>query len=79
MLTIKERLGRVEKQPIVVTWAYHPRAVPMAVTNSILLEAAKFGMEVRFARPEGWELDPDLIRKTEQIAKQAGGSFREYR
>ena len=50
----------------------------MAVPNSILLEAAKFGMEVRLAHPEGWELDADIMARANQLARGAGGSVTVY-
>lgn len=78
LLTIQERIGPPKGQPIVISWAYHPKALPMAVPNSILLEAAKFGMEVRLAHPEGWELDADIMSRANQLARGAGGSVTVY-
>ena len=78
MLTVKERLGDPKGEPIVISWAYHPRPVPMAVTNSILLEARKFGLDVRLAHPEGWELDPEIMQQAEGLASSAGGQVKVY-
>lgn len=72
-MTIEERIGDPTGQPIVISWAYHPKALPMAVPNSILLESAKAGMDVRLAHPEGWELDPDVMRVAHESAARAGG------
>ncbi|HZB27089.1 MAG TPA: N-acetylornithine carbamoyltransferase [Gemmatimonadales bacterium] len=74
-LTLRERLGRVEGKRFVLAWSWHPRALPPAVPVSAALAAARLGMEIVIARPEGYELDPDdtaLIRRT---AQQAGGEF----
>ena len=74
-LTLQERLGRVEGKRFVLTWAWTPEALVTAVPASAALAAARLGMEIVIARPEGYELDPDdtaLIRKT---AQQAGGRF----
>ena len=74
-LTLEERLGRVEGKRFVLTWAWHPRALPTAVPASAALAAAGLGMEIVIARPEGYELDPEdtaLIRKT---AQEKGGEF----
>lgn len=76
MLTIKERLGDPTGQPIAITWAYHPKALPMAVPNSIVLEAAKFGMDIRLAHPAGWELDPDLMDRAHTLANERGGGLK---
>ena len=74
-LTLREQLGRVEGKRFVLTWAWHPRPLSTAVPASAALAAARLGMEIVIARPEGYELDPEdtaLIRKT---AQQAGGEF----
>jgi N-acetylornithine carbamoyltransferase len=71
----RERLGHVEGKRFVLTWAWTPRALSTAVPASAALAAARLGMEIVIARPEGYELDPEdtaLIRKT---AQQAGGKF----
>lgn len=78
MLTIQERLGDPQGQPIVITWAYHPKPLPMAVPNSALLEAAKWGMDVRLAHPKGWELDSDVMAQAGTLAQAAGGSVKVY-
>lgn len=77
-LTMQERMGDLQGQPITITWAYHPRAVPMAVPNSILLEACKHGMDVRFAHPKGWELDDDIMTRAHRMASSAGGRLTYY-
>ncbi len=73
LMTIEERIGDPTGQPIVISWAYHPKPLPMAVPNSILLEAAKFGMDVRLAHPPGWELDGDVMETARTLAGNAGG------
>src|SRR5262245_48392325 len=41
MMTIREKLGR-EKKKVLLTWAWHPKPLPMAVPNSFALGAAQF-------------------------------------
>ncbi len=78
IMTIDDRLKNVKKEPIVITWAWHPKALPMAVPNSMLIEAAKFGMDVRLAHPPGWELDGPIMERARELAGLAGGSVRVY-
>jgi N-acetylornithine carbamoyltransferase len=40
----------------VLSWAYHPKALPLAVPSATLHMAAKRGMDVTVLRPEGFEL-----------------------
>lgn len=78
ILTLEEKLGDLKKQPILISWGWHVNPLPMAVTDSILVEAAKAGMEVRLAHPEGWELDPSVMGKANELSEKAGGSVKIY-
>src|SRR5262249_43484651 len=67
------RLEQPRESRILLTWAYHPKALPMAVPNSFLLAATRLGGEVVLARPEGYELDGETLRQAQENAKAAGG------
>jgi N-acetylornithine carbamoyltransferase len=73
MMTIREKLGAGRKR-VVLTWAWHPRALPMAVPNSFALAAAQMGHELIIAHPQGYELDEELIDITRVRATANGGS-----
>jgi N-acetylornithine carbamoyltransferase len=75
MMTIREKLGMWRKR-VLLTWAWHPKALPMAVPNSFALAAAQMGHELTIAHPPGYELDDELMRNIEAQAKDAGGSVR---
>ena len=60
MLTIREKLG-AERKRVVLTWAWHPKALPMAVPNSFALAAAQMGHDLVIAHPPGYDLDEELI------------------
>ena len=60
MLTIREKLGAGRKR-VVLTWAWHPKALPMAVPNSFALAAAQMGHNLVIAHPSGYDLDEELI------------------
>ena len=73
MMTIREKLGGGRKR-VVLTWAWHPKALPMAVPNSFALAAAQMGHDLVIAHPPGYELDEELMETTRQQAAQTGGS-----
>lgn len=73
MMTIREKLG-VERKKVLLTWAWHPKPLPMAVPNSFALAAAQFGHDVRIAHLKGYELDDELLEDIEKQAAQNGGS-----
>jgi N-acetylornithine carbamoyltransferase len=74
MMTIREKLGDGRKR-VVLTWAWHPKALPMAVPNSFALAAGQMGHDVVIAHPKGYELDEHLIEVTREKATASGGSL----
>src|SRR5438552_6515247 len=69
MMTIREKLGE-DRKKVLLTWAWHPKPLPMAVPNSFALAAAQMGHDLTLAHPPGYELDDELM---EEIRKQAAG------
>jgi len=61
----------------VLSWAYHPRPLPLAVPSAAVHMAAMRGMEVIVARPEGFALPPMVMDKARKAATRSGGSVRE--
>ena len=74
MMTIREKFGKTKKK-VLLTWAWHPKPLPMAVPNSFALAAAQFGHDLRIAHPRGFELDSELINEISRQAAEAGGSL----
>jgi len=73
MMTIREKLGSGRKK-VLLTWAWHPKPLPMAVPNSFVLAAAQMGHDVRIAHPNGYALDDELLSDVRRHASAAGGS-----
>ncbi len=61
----------------VLSWAYHPRALPLAVPAAAVHMAAMRGMEVIVLRPDGFGLPAPLLEKARRAAAASGGSVRE--
>jgi N-acetylornithine carbamoyltransferase len=74
MMTIREKLGSGRKR-VVLTWAWHPKPLPMAVPNSFALASAQMGHDLVVANPSGYELDEQLMETIRQQAAGAGGSL----
>ena len=73
MMTIRERFG-TERKKVLLTWAWHPKALPMAVPNSFALAAAQFGHDLTIAHPDGYDLDAELLAEIRSQAAANGGS-----
>jgi N-acetylornithine carbamoyltransferase len=61
----------------VLSWAYHPKALPLAVPAATVHMAAMRGMEVVVLRPEGYALPAPIMQKARDAAAAAGGSVTE--
>jgi len=75
MMTIREHLGEGRKK-VLLTWAWHPKPLPMAVPNSFALAAVQMGHDLVIAHPPGYELDDELMGGIRRSAQAAGGSVR---
>jgi N-acetylornithine carbamoyltransferase len=73
MLTVREKLGEGRKR-VLLTWAWHPKPLPMAVPNSFALAAAQMGHDLTIAHPPGYELDEELIGEINSCAFDAGAT-----
>lgn len=66
--------GDVAGSRFVLSWAYHPRALPLAVPQSALLMAARLGAHVTVACPPGFLLPDRIMAEAAVLARQHGGS-----
>ncbi len=74
MMTIREKL-RGGRKKVLMTWAWHPKPLPMAVPNSFALATAQVGHDLVIAHPQGYELDDELMDEIRRQASAAGGSI----
>ena len=65
------------KGRFVLSWVWHPRALPLAVPATALHMAAMRGMDVTVLRPEGFALPAPIMDKARRAAAASGGSVRE--
>jgi N-acetylornithine carbamoyltransferase len=74
MMTVREKLGEGRRR-VLLTWAWHPKPLPMAVPNSFALAAAQMGHDLIIAHPKGYELDGELMSDIANHAERAGGAL----
>lgn len=71
-LTIREKLGRFAGQPVVLSWAYHPKPLPMAVPNSFALVSAQMGLDLTIACPPEYDLGDEMMQEIHAAAAHSG-------
>jgi len=70
-------LGVARNARFVLSWVWHPRALPLAVPAAAVHMAALRGMEVVVLRPEGFALPRQIMDRARHAAALSGGSVRE--
>jgi len=70
-------LGVPRAGKFVLSWVYHPRALPLAVPAAALHMAAQRGMEVVVLRPDGYALPDAIMAKARAAAAASGGTVSE--
>jgi ornithine carbamoyltransferase len=61
----------------VLSWAWHPKPLPLAVPAAAVHMAALRGMDVTVLRPEGFGLPEPVMARVRKAAAHSGGSVRE--
>jgi knotted carbamoyltransferase YgeW len=76
---LKEHFGSLEAlkgKKLAMTWAYSPSyGKPLSVPQGIIGLMTRFGMDVRLAHPEGYDLIPEVVALAGKQAEQSGGKF----
>jgi N-acetylornithine carbamoyltransferase len=75
--TMIEKLGEPRGKKYVLTWAWHPKSLPVATPHSQLLSAANLGMDVTVLRPPGYGLERAVMDAARERAEALGGSVDE--
>jgi len=73
--TFREIFGRVEGKKYVIMWAYSPEIRGWCSVQEDMILFPRFGIDVVVARPPGFDLDPELVEKAKQLAREHGGSL----
>ena len=76
---LKEHFGSLEAlkgKKLAMTWAYSPSyGKPLSVPQGIIGLMTRFGMDVRLAHPEGYDLIPEVVELAGKQAAASGGKF----
>ncbi len=76
ILTLKEKFGDdYKKKKLVFSWGYAERQKSPGVPHSMLIAGSILGMNMTFAYPEGFELDPEYMNFAKKQVQQGGGTI----
>ncbi len=60
---------------LVLSWTWHPQALPLAIPSSTIKFAAMRGMDITILRPDGYQLPDAILKHAHQLAELSGGSI----
>jgi ornithine carbamoyltransferase len=72
-----DELAVPRRAKFVLSWVYHPKALPLAVPAATVHMAAMRGMDVVVLRPEGYALPNEVMEKARAAATASGGALSE--
>jgi knotted carbamoyltransferase YgeW len=76
---LREHFGGLENlrgKKVAMTWAYSPSyGKPLSVPQGVIGLMTRFGMDVRLAHPEGYDLIPEVVEMAGKQAQASGGRF----
>ncbi|MEM4717601.1 MAG: ornithine carbamoyltransferase [Desulfurococcaceae archaeon] len=75
IFTFRERFPNTQGKKYVIMWAYSPEIRGWCSVQEDMILFPRFGVDVVIARPPGFDLDPKLVEKAKQYAKQHGAIF----
>lgn len=79
LMHLKQTYGSLEAlrgKKIAMTWAYSPSyGKPLSVAQGIVALMTRLGMHVALAHPEGYDVQPDVVKISHRQARASGGSF----
>jgi N-acetylornithine carbamoyltransferase len=68
--------SKPQGERFVLSWAWHPKMCGVAVPHSALLTAARLGMDVTLAHPEGYDLHAPVVSMASELASSNGGGLK---
>jgi ornithine carbamoyltransferase len=77
LMTLREKRGDdLRGMKIAVSWAFAPSyAKPLSVPQGLCALLPRFGIDVVLAHPSGWDLMPELMKRSEAATTEGGGSI----
>lgn len=76
IITIQDKLGKLEGKKYVIMWGYSSHLRGTCSINAETLLATRLGMDVVIAYPQGFDIDPEIVKISKTNAKESGGSLR---
>jgi len=76
IMTIMEKFGHDYKErKVAVVWVYEPQWRTLGLAHSLALAGTALGMNLSFAYPPGFDLDPKYMNEAKRRTEQSGATI----
>jgi len=75
IMALQDHFEEIRGKTVLVTWAHGALARSWCSVQEHLLVASLYGMNIRLAYPEEYDLDPEVIKKVEKNCEENGSQF----
>lgn len=75
IMALEDHFGDLRGKTVLLTWAHGALARSWCSVQEHLIIASKYGMNIRLAYPEGYDLDPEVISKVKENCEKNGATF----
>jgi N-acetylornithine carbamoyltransferase len=75
IMALQDHFEELRGKTVLVTWAHGALARSWCSVQEHLLIASLYGMNIRLAYPEGYDLDPDVIERVKKNCEENGSQF----
>ncbi len=75
IMALQDNLGDLKGKTVLLTWARGSLVRSWCSVQEHLLVASLYGMNIRLAYPEGYDLDPEVIAKVKENTEKNGAFF----
>ncbi len=73
LMTLVQKFGPdFTRKKVALVWVCSQSDIPAGIPQSLAIAGAKLGMNLTFAYPEGFDLDPEYMDEAKRLASQSG-------
>lgn len=76
IMALQTNLGTLKGKKALIIWGHGALARSWCSVQEALLIYSRFGMDITLAYPEGYDLDPEVIKQTEENCRENNAKFK---
>ena len=75
IFTMQSKVRSLAGRSLSLTWTQNPASPGLGIPHSLVLLAARMGMNIKLAHPQGFGLDEEVMQEAQEHASRMGGKL----